>query len=103
MGLLTNASETSTRKVNIEIGTEGAVMHLRVEKQAGSVFINGPVVKNDHNVALLVQQKDGQVILSIMKGAELNTDEKNDLFSKAAAILSEANASEEEETGSETE
>lgn len=92
MGLLTNATETFTKKKKISIGTDGAEMEIKVQKNADGTFINGPVVKNEKRVALLVQQWDGQVILSVMKDAQLSTEEMADLFAKSAAIVDEANA-----------
>lgn len=82
-------SQIGIEKYTENIGSEGAVMNIRVETTANGKAINAPVKKGEKNVATLTRNEDGSIFLDIKKDSQLSAAELQDLFTKSFAVLSE--------------
>lgn len=80
-------SSTGVEIYNEEIGSNGAVMNIRVETTQNGILINAPVKKDANEIAVLARQQDGRIALLIKSGVEITTDEFYDIFNKSAKVI----------------
>lgn len=82
-------SETGIEKFTEQIGSGDLVMNIRVETTAEGKRVSAPVARNEKQVANLIRETDGMILLTIRKDAVLSAEEFGDLFAKSAAVLAE--------------
>ena len=82
-------SETGIEKFTEQIGSSDLVMNIRVETTAEGKRVSAPVARNEKQVANLIRETDGMILLTIRKDAVLSAEEFGDLFAKSAAVLAE--------------
>ncbi len=82
-------SATGVENYTEKIGSNGAVMYIRVETTQEGILINAPIKKGKTELAVLARQQDGKNILLIKSGVEITTDEFYDIFKKSAEVIAE--------------
>lgn len=82
-------SATGIENYTESIGSNGAVMNIRVETTPEGIFINAPVKKDGKELALLARQQDGKTILVIRADAAITSEEFFDVFNKSAEVVAE--------------
>lgn len=82
-------STTGIENYTETIGSNGAVMNIRVETTPEGKFINAPVKKDNNEVAILARQQDGKIILVVKAGAQITKEEFLDIFKKSADVVAE--------------
>lgn len=71
------------------IGSDGAIMKLRMEACGKSKKVYGRVLKDGKEVAFVSREEEGQIILNVKSPDLLNGEEFADVFHKSCSCIAE--------------
>lgn len=79
----------SVRCFTEDIGSDGAVMEIRLETNGERKKVYAKVMKDGREVAFASREESGEIILSVKRQSELTGEEYLDVFRKSGLCIAQ--------------